>query len=143
MKEEIKYNLYNYLTTNSKIAKVVSVLIVIICILLFFVSYEMEVDTIEEFNATTICEEEICVLQFYKQSLEQNTISFVQIGKNNYNIQNVSYSAPEIDTNNVVYQKVSLELEDYSGNPNEIVKIQVYKNKEKIYKKIIKIILER
>ena len=48
-----------------------------------------------------------------------------------------------MDTANQAYQKIAINAIDYKGNNNEIVKLKIYKNKEKIIKKVWKQILER
>ncbi len=143
IKENIKYNFYNYFHTNSKKAKLISLIILLIILLLIWVLYKTYIINIEVYNATTICEENKCKLEFYQLVEKNEFIDYVTINRKKYNIQEINYANPEIDQSNVVYQKVSIELEKYQAHHNEIVKLNIYKDKEKLYKKILNIILER
>ncbi len=143
MKDELKYNLVTYTKEHNKKISLVTLIaglgIMTIIILLFL----FEVPDVSLFQASTICENNNCILEFYQSENTTKNISFIKINKKKYEIQNITYSKPELDANGVIYQKVSLELKKYQAKENEIVELKIYKDKVKLIKKIMKIILER
>ena len=143
MKEELKYNLYNYLKTNSKKQFSLSILLLILCSFLLFFLIKIKIYDVEIINAQTSCELENCTIKFYQNNLIKKEYNFAKIKNKKYQITNISFAEPMIDNTNTILQEVNVNLKNYQGNQNEIVEIKLYKNKERMIKKIFKIMVER
>lgn len=143
MKEEIKYNLINYLKDNATKQKVLVVLVALFLFLIIVFYLLFSVIQVETTNALTSCNN-TCHLEFYLTDVQKNNkFRFIKVGKKQYNIKDIEFLEPEINSVNQIVQKVQLELENYDGKNNEIVELKLYKNKETMLKKIVRIILER
>ncbi len=143
MKDELIYNYYHYLQNNDGKKMVLSCLV---CLFLLITILVMEIAKIYDVitvYASTSCLESSCNLQFYQNEIKENHYDFVKIENDKYSIQKIVYDSPLLTENNGIQQKVSIELKNYKGTDNEIKKIKLYKNKEKVRKKILNIILER
>lgn len=142
MKEEYKYNLINYLNDNKK--STIFLIVIILLINCFgFMSYFITVYNTEKTTGITKCNNSECYIEFYLQGILKNSYNFVKIKDKKYDIDYIEYTEPEIDTSNTILQKVTIKLSKYKGYNNEIVEVSLYKNKEKLIKKIYKIIVER
>lgn len=143
MNENIKYNLKTYLYTENKKQ-------IILCIgnlfLLFIVMLSlcyMTIEDTEKANAIVVCKEEECKIHFYQYgTLTEDWIN-IRIKNKKYNITKYEFGKIEWDQSNTIIQEVFLSLENYNGTNNEIIEIEICKNKERVIKKIIKIIKGR
>lgn len=143
MKEELKYNLTNYLITNTKKQKVITILVGLTLLILFLFSMLFKIDDIEIKNALTVCIEQNCTLKFYDNKVKNVKYDFVKVKESKYRINQIEFAEPSLDSTNGLVQEVTLKLKKYQGINNEIVEIKLYKNKEKLLKKIVKMIVER
>ena len=143
MKDELKYNLTNYLISNNKREKVITILIIFILLILLLISVILKIEDIEVFHAITTCEEKNCVLKFYRKLVKYVIYDINKIKEKKYKIKKIEFAEPGLDKENSILQEVTLNLKQYQGINNEIVEIKLYKNKEKLIKKIIRIIVER
>lgn len=142
MKEEYKYNLIKYLDDNKK-GTIYLILLFALFSFFGFISYYTTVYNIKKTNGITKCNNSVCYIEFYFQGVLKNDYNFVKIKDKKYYINHIEYSEPEIDTSNLIFQKVRIKLSKYKAYDNEIVEISLYKNKEKLIKKIYEIIIER
>lgn len=143
MNEYLKYNFQNYINTNTKKHQVFYFLLILILILLIVFCYVLEIHDVELVKATTICTENNCNVNFYHNGTLKVEYNFVKIKNEKYLIENISFLEPVIDYTNNIIQNVTLDLKEFKGSDKEIVDLKIYKNKEKVIKKIWKIIVER
>lgn len=143
MRENLKYNITNYLKTDSKIQVILMFVIIVLSTILMLISFTLSIYSVETINAQTECNKEICTLHFFEMNATKEKYDFVKIKSKKYEIENINYAEASLDAANNIIQELSLKLENYQGNHNEIIELNLYKNKEKILKKIVKIILER
>jgi hypothetical protein len=142
MQEYLKYNLTTYLYEKDKakiwFITIISIsLVIIFLIIMFFKIYD-----VENINGQVVCDNK-CNVIYYHYTNFDTYYDFVKINNKKYKIQNVEYSELSLDNQNNTFQEVALDLEDYKGNNNEIVKVKLYKNKMSIAKKIWQIVVER
>lgn len=140
MRDDLKYNMYNYYNKNND-KKIIITLIIIIMILLFlFISYNEEIVSVNKVTGQCICNNEDCSLLFYYPK----NLSFQKIEFNNniYNIDDLNISKENISLNDE-YEEIILSSNKISCSFDEVVNINLHSSKEKIIKKIVKIILER
>jgi hypothetical protein len=142
MQEYLKYNLTTYLYEKDKakiwFITIISIsLVIIFLIIMFFKIYD-----VENINGQVVCDNK-CHVIYYHYTNFDTYYDFVKINNKKYKIQNVEYSELSLDNQNNTFQEVALDLEDYKGNNNEIVKVKLYKNKMSIAKKIWQIVVER
>jgi hypothetical protein len=118
-------------------------LITFLLALIFFLMSIYKVNDVLSLNGQVYCEEKNCLIKYYLSSGINNNYDYVKINNVKYEVDNIEYGELNVDSNNNVYQEVTLKLADYSGNNNEIVNVLLYRNKEIILKKIWQIIVER
>lgn len=139
MKEYLEYNLQSYLLNKSRKEHILLIVIIILVFALLFISYSYEFYNITNVNAETICEEENCSVTFYWQTLVSPFIyDLIKINNKELDIETVDFEEMLLDSSNIAYQKITLKVKEFKGNNKEIVKLQIYQNKEKIIKQIIK-----
>ncbi len=143
MNEKLKYNLLNYLKYNNKTQFKLMVMVLILFLGVFGMAITFNIYNIEKINAQIICNEEACNIKFYQTGVNTEKFSFIEIKNQKYKIQDLKYAEPTLNENNLILQEVTLKLKEYSYKNNEIVELKIYKNKEKLIKKILNIILER
>ena len=68
---------------------------------------------------------------------------FVKVGTLKYEIEDITIGEIQSDYLNNTFHDFTLKLKEYKGKNNDVVEIQLLKNKEKVIKKIWKIIVER
>ena len=140
MNENIKYNLNNYLQNKNNY----SILVFLLLFLFlgsFIVSLVTDVYDRITINAETICEETTCEIVFYWQTEKILNSDFIKINDEKIEIENISFGEIALDNSNTAIQKVTLKGKEYKGKNKEIVKVKIFQNKEKIIKKIGKIII--
>ncbi len=142
MKRYLKYNLITYLEKDNKKYQYSGFITVILLTSLFVYSLKYDTYNILETTAQVLCEEE-CILQFFYPIKNGFNAEQIRINDKYHEIENLSFGEITIDTANIGYQKITLKAKGYKGENNKFVKLQIYKNKEKILKKIFKIIKER
>lgn len=142
MKSELKYNLIKYLETNNKKQIMLSILIffILFIIVLFFCIFE--IDNIERVTTKMNCNQQNCTINFYHYGISEK-YEFIKLNGKKYKIIDLKFSDLELDSANNIFQEVFITIHGYSGKNNEIVEIGLCKNKEKLIKKIYKIIVER
>lgn len=142
MKRELKYNLNKYLEINTIKSKVLIILVFItlISIILFFLIFK--IDNIENITGKISCSQEKSIIEFYHYGISEKYTHIKLHGKN-YKIIDLKYSDLELDNANNIFQEVSIIIDGYECRNNEIVEVGLYKNKEKLIKKIYRIIVER
>jgi len=143
MKEKLKFNIVNYLKTNSRNQIIIMFIVLLLFIVLIFISSIFSIYTIDTINVQTICDKDECLLKFFKTNLNNDKYVFAKIRKKEYKIKNYVLGEASIDEDNNIIQEVSMTLKGYQGINNEIIEINLYKNKDRIIKKIAKIIVER
>lgn len=142
MQEYLKYNLNSYLRKDRKKYIYFYFVPVIIIFFLILYSYKKEAYNVYETNAETICHD-VCTLTFYYPYREGFTYDFIKINGNKYEIEETFFGDVVLDSSNEGIQSITLKAKEYEGKNKEFVKLQIYKNKEKLIKKIIKIMKER
>ncbi len=142
MKEYLRYNQNNYIHKDRKKYAYFSFLpFFLIAFLLIFI-VRKEAYSVYETNAQTLCEES-CNISFYFPYQEGFTYDFIKINGKKVEIEELFFGNTLLDSSNIGMQSVTLKVKEYKGNNNEFVKLQIYKNKENMLKKIWKIIKER
>lgn len=142
MQEYLKYNLNSYLRKDRK--KYVYFYLVPFAILFTIIwwSYKKDAYSVYETNAQTLCND-TCMLTFYYPYSEGFTYDFIKINGSRYEIEETFFGDVVLDSSNEGIQSMTLKVKEYEGKNQEFVKLQIYKNKEKMLKKIIKIMKER
>lgn len=143
MKEELKYNITSYLMADNKMSIVLSTIIILIMILIIIFSCIYNIYNVNSTNAITNCEKDNCFLSFYNYGIEYEKYQFVELKNKKYEVESIDFMSPNLDEKNTIFQEVNIKLKNYKGLNNEIVEIKIFKNKEKLIKKIFKIVLER
>lgn len=142
MQNYLKYNLYSYLNKERKKFRIISVSIVIVFFLVFCYFSKIDAYNVYTTNAQIICDSE-CSFQFYYPVSKGFSYDFIKINGKKDKVENVVFGNVVMDSSNIGLQTILLKAKEYKGKQNEFVQIQIFKNKEKITKKIIKIIKER
>ncbi len=139
MREYLKYNLQSYLLNQTKREHILLSFLIIIVFALLCFSCSYEFYNITHVNAEMICEEENCSVTFYWQTLTSPFVyDCIKINNEKVDIEKVDFEDMMLDSSNIAYQKITLKVKEFKGNNKEIVKLQIYQNKEKIIKQIIK-----
>lgn len=141
MQEYIKWNIYRYLAMDKNKYRVLWIVPLCLFLLLLFYAYKKDAYDVIEITGQTICQEQCTIEFFYPATAFYG--DFVKINREKYEIETISFSEPILDSNNQAIQNISLKLKKYSGTPNAFVTMQVYKNKERLLKKIARIMKER
>ncbi len=142
MKEYLKYNLNSYLKKDRNKYTLFCFFPLLIFFFLFYYSYKITVYNVYETNAETVCEDK-CNLTFYYPYQEGFYYDFIKINGTKYEVENIFFGNAMLDSSNIGIQSITLVVKEYKGNTNEFVKMQIFKNKERLLKKIWKIIKER
>ncbi len=144
MNDYLKYNIHNYLQGKGKKQNfLVGIGMVIFLILLFFSCY-IDTYAILSTNGMTTCEENTCFVSFYINSSGKILqYDFIKINNQKVELEEIDFGEITLDNTNNAYQKVTLKIKEWRGNHNELVKLKIYQNKEKMIKKITKLIIER
>lgn len=143
MHDYLKYNLNSYLQKDKNKNHCfiyVSLFFFILIIITIITFYSYNVITL---TAQTFCDTEECELVFYWQTNRPFQYEFFKVNDKKVEIDAINFDDPILDNLNNAYQKVTLKGKEYKGENNEIVTIKIFQNKEKIIKKIGKIIIER
>lgn len=142
MREDLKYNLNSYLQKKNNH----SILFALLCFLflgILIASFLLDAYNIKTINAQTICEEEVCEIVFYGQAGEPFKYDFIKINEKKIEVEALNFGEVMLDNTNNAIQRITLKGKEYKGKNNEIIKVKIFQNKEKIIKKIGKIIIER
>lgn len=142
MKEYLKYNQNNYLHKDRKKYAYFSFLPFILISVVFLFIVRKEAYSVYETNGQILCEES-CSITFYYPYQEGFSYDFIKINGQKIEIEELFFGNVILDSSNIGMQSITLKAKEYKGNHNEFVKLQIYKNKEKMLKKIGKIIKER
>jgi len=142
MREDIKYNLNSYLQKRKKHSILVTFLFLLF-ITILLISITIDAYNILAINAQTVCEETTCEIVFYWQAEKPLTYDFIKINDKKVEVESINFGEVVLDNTNNAIQKVTLKGKEYQGKDNEILKIKIFQNKEKIIKKVGKIIIER
>ncbi len=142
MKEYLRFNLNSHLYKNSKKYSITWFIPLIIIIFIIIFSLTHSVYNVYDVSAIYKCDQK-CTLDFYISILDGFTYDYITINNKTYEIDNILYGDIELNENNVGIQKIALEVKEYEGKNNEVVKLKIFKNKEKMLKKIYEIIKER
>lgn len=142
MKEYLKYNLNSYLHKDKNKYVFLCFVPLIIIVFLLFYSYEKKAYSVYETNAETLCDVD-CNLTFYYPYTEGFYYDFIKINEKSYEIEDIYFGDIVLDSSNEGIQNITLKVKEYKGKNQEFVKLQIYKNKEKLIKKIVRIMKER
>lgn len=142
MKNYLKYNLLSHLHIEAKKYTILWILPIVLLFFLLYYAYRQEVYAVYETNAETLCESD-CNLSFYYPVEKGFYYDYIKINEKQYEIEEVYFGSYLLDTTNVGLQKITLKVKEYQGKNNEYVNLKIFKNKEKLIKKIIKIMKER
>ncbi len=141
MQEYVRYNLHRYLCMDKKKYIFIWIGPFLLFLLLIIVFFKLEAYQVIEIKGQTFCQQE-CTIQFFYPA-EEFQYEFIKINNQIYDIDKVIFSESMLDANNMAIQTITLQIPNYRGNHNEFVTVKIYKNKEKLLKKIIKIIKEK
>ena len=72
-----------------------------------------------------------------------NNYELIKINGKEVEIEEIVFGDVLLSENNIGMQVITLKIKEYKGNNNEFVKLQIYKNKENLFRKVIKIVKER
>lgn len=142
MPEYLKYNFNGYLYKDRKKYAYFYLVPIVTILLLLFYSYKKEAYNVYETNAKTICNE-VCQITFYFPYKEGFSYDFIKINGKKYEVEETFFGDVMLDSSNEGIQSITLKVKEYEGKNQEFVRLQIYKNKEKFIKKIIKIMKER
>lgn len=142
MKEYLKYNQNAYIYKDQK--KYAFFYLVPLIFIFFLLIYSLKKDAynVQEINAEVIGVENDS-LSFYYPIVNGFYYDFIKINEKKYQIEDVTFGNTILDSSNVGMQNITLKVKEYKGKQGEFVKLQIFKNKEKLLKKIAKIIKER
>ena len=144
MNDYLRYNIHNYLHSNVKKQHFLTRVGAVIFLILLLFSCNIDTYAILNTSGLTTCEENICLVSFYITSSEKIVqYDFIKINSQKVELEEIDFGEITLDNANNAYQKVTLKIKEWRGNHNEIVKLKIYQNKEKMIKKITKIIIER
>lgn len=134
MKEYLKYNQCTYLQKDNK--KYAFCYLIPLFIIFFLLIYSLKKDAynVQEMNAEVACLED-CSLTFYYPVTSGFYYDFIKINEKKYEIEDVIFGNMILDSSNIGVQKITLKAKEYKGKQGEFVKLQIYKNKEKLIKK--------
>ncbi len=141
MSEYLKYNLPSYLNKDKNKYSFFWLIPFCLFLILLFYAYKKEAYDVLEVKGQIFCQEE-CTINFFYPTTDF-IYEFIKINHKTYEIETVSFSDPVLDSNNNALQNISLKVKKFQGNQNEFVTMQIYKNKERLLKKIAKSIIER
>lgn len=142
MQEYLKYNLNSYLRKDRKKYAIFYLVPILIVLATFLYAIKKDAYSVYETNAETLCNDS-CMLTFYYPYREGFTYDFIKINGSKYEIEETFFGDVVLDSSNEGFQSITLKVKEYEGKNQEFVKLQIYKNKEKLIKKIIKIMKER
>lgn len=142
MKEYLKYNLNSYLYNDSQKYKFLWLVPLVLFFLCIYYTYQKEVYVINETTAEVICNQE-CTLHTFNLVNNPLTYDFIKINNQKYEVDEILFGDSVLDSQNNAIQEIILKVKEYKGNNHEFVKLQIFKNKEKLLKKIYNIMKER
>lgn len=144
MNEFLKYNLQAFGLQTKKLSIYHPLFILLFALMFGFCIYCFSLDTYKmtSTNAQVVCEED-CNLFFYTSSFDSDQVAFVKVNQKKYFDSSFSLEEPFLDEYNQAVQKVTLNLKEFQGKNNEIVTVKIFKDKEKLIKRLFKIITER
>lgn len=138
MNEELKYNLENYLHTDTKKQIFFYGMVFFLLILIILSFHLITINNVEKTNANVICEDKGCKIHFFHYGTLSEKWQTISIKNQKYNIHKITIGDSKINNKNEIIQEIFLDLENYQGKNNEIIEIEIEKSKEKLIKKIIK-----
>jgi len=141
MKEQLKYNKYNYFKEERFNLLNYFIFLIFLIFIIFISTYK--IDIIEEITATTTCSNNNCTISFYNLTTRELKEEEWTIKDKTYKVEEYKYGEVMLDTNNNSLNLVTIKLKDYKGSNNEIVTLKGIKNREILVVKLFKIILER
>lgn len=142
MQEYLKYNLNRYLRKDRKKYVYFYLVPFVLLFTLILCSYKKDAYSVYETNAQTLCNNE-CTLTFYYPYKEGFTYDLIKINGRKYEIEETFFGDVMLDSSNEGIQSMTLKVKEYEGKNQEFVRLQIYQNKEKMLKKIMKIMKER
>ncbi len=143
MNEKLKNNLPSYLNKDEKKGGIFLFLLILFLFIFILFSFTHKTYNVLNTNAQTVCENNACTLHFYWMVDQNFEYEFIKINEKKYDVEDVKYEEVVMDSSNNGYQEIILKAKEYQGKNKEVVKLQIYKNKERVIKKIINRIMER
>ncbi len=142
MNDYLKYNLPRYLKYKMTLKTSLFIGLILLLISLFgFLSFYETYDSYS-LSAQVRCDTS-CKMHFYLPTSMRFDSQFVKVGTLKYEIEDITIGEIQSDYLNNTFHDFTLKLKEYKGKNNDVVEIQLLKNKEKVIKKIWKIIVER
>lgn len=142
MNDYLKYNLQRYLNYKIKLKTGLFVGLILLLIFLLGILSFHETYEVYALNAQVICDSS-CELRFYLPTSVKFDYHFIRVEGLKYEVEDLKIGELQSDFFNNTFHDFTLKLKEYKGENNDVVGIQLLKNKEKMIKKIWKIIVER
>ena len=116
-------------------------LFVLIVIFMTLLVYVLNLNMYESFNTYGYVQDELLNIKISIEIPDMLTnLKYVKIGSNNYKVEIKEISDMLLDEENLInYQMVKLKI-DERLNDNQVFKIGIFYNEEKVYKKILKML---
>lgn len=114
-------------------------LFVLTTVFIIVLVYVLNLNMYESFNTYGYVQDELLNIKISIQTPDMLTnLKYIKIGSNNYKVEIKEISDMLLDEENLInYQMVKLKI-DERLNDNQVFKIGIFYNEEKVYKKILK-----
>ena len=112
-------------------------LFVLTTVFIIVLVYVLNLNMYESFNTYGYVQDELLNIKISIQTPDMLTnLKYIKIGSNNYKVEIKEISDMLLDEENLInYQMVKLKI-DERLNDNQVFKIGIFYNEEKVYKKI-------
>lgn len=116
-------------------------LFVLTTVFIIVLVYVLNLNMYESFNTYGYVQDELLNIKISIQTPDMLTnLKYIKIGSNNYKVEIKEISDMLLDEENLInYQMVKLKI-DERLNDNQVFKIGIFYNEEKVYKKILKML---
>lgn len=116
-------------------------LFVLTTVFIIVLVYVLNLNMYESFNTYGYVQDELLNIKISIQTPDMLTnLKYIKIGSNNYKVEIKEISDMLLDEENFInYQMVKMKI-DERLNDNQVFKIGIFYNEEKVYKKILKML---
>jgi hypothetical protein len=116
-------------------------LFVLTTVFIIVLVYILNLNMYESFNTYGYVQDELLNIKISIQAPDMLTnLKYIKIGSNNYKVEIKEISDMLLDEENFInYQIVKFKI-DEKLNDNQVFKIGIFYNEEKVYKKILKML---
>ena len=116
-------------------------LFILVIAFIIIIGYVLNIDIYECYQTYGYIEDELIKVKISIEDPDVLTnLKYIKIGSDNYDAEINEISEVLIDKDNFInYQMVKLKIDERLNN-NEVFKIGIFYNEEKVYKKILKLL---